>query len=140
VKEFLMNEQQHVQDQTLVDQKTRNHILVVDDDHHLRQTIQWMLEEDGFEVQTARDGREAIEQAIAQEPTLILLDMALPLLDGSEVAAQIRLRYGEAVPIILITADGQAEEKSRRVGAVAYLHKPFDFDELILTVQHALGK
>jgi DNA-binding response OmpR family regulator len=132
-----MDEQQRAQNSSTVDQAFYP-ILVVDDDHHLRQTIQWMLEEEGFEVQTAADGREAVEQAIARQPALIILEMGLPLLDGNEVAAQIHALYGTAVPIVLITADGHAEEKSRRVGAASYLRKPFDFDDLIQGVQKAL--
>ncbi len=132
-----MNKPQQAQDAT-IKSDAGSPILVVDDDHHLRQTIQWMLEEEGFEVQTAEDGKEAVEQAIAIQPALIVLDMDLPLLDGSEVAIQIRAHYGTAVPIMLITADGQAEEKSRLVGAVSYLRKPFDFDDLIHAVQQAL--
>lgn len=132
-----MNEQQRAQNSTVINSAPYT-ILVVDDDYHLCKTIQWMLEEEGFKVRTAADGREAVEQAITQQPALIILDMGLPLLDGSEVAAQVRARYGAAVPVVLITADEQAEEKSRRVGAVSYLRKPFDFDDLIQAVQRAL--
>jgi DNA-binding response OmpR family regulator len=134
-----MNEQQRAQNSTIVDQAL-SPILVVDDDHHLLQTIQWLLEEEGFKVQTAADGREAVERAIAQQPALIILDMGLPLLDGSEVATQVRAQYGAAVPVVLITADGRAEEKSRLVGAASYLRKPFDFDDLLQVVQQALEK
>ena len=134
-----MNEQQQSV-QSFQQAKIQQPILVVDDDHNLRQTIRWMLEEEDFSVRTAADGQEAVEQALAQQPALIILDMGLPLLDGSQVSAQVRNHYGEAVPIILITADGQAEEKSRRVGATAFLRKPFDIDDLIDVVQHALDK
>ena len=115
-------------------------ILVVDDDYHLLQTLQWLLEEEGFPVQTASDGREAVELAVAQRPALIILDMFLPLLNGNEVASQVRSQYGTLVPVILITADRHAEEKSRGMEAVSYLRKPFDFDELIEHVQQALKK
>lgn len=114
-------------------------ILVVDDDYHLRNTIQLMLEEEGFVVQIAADGQEAIELAQSQQPALIVLDMGLPLLDGYEVAVQVRNCYGTNVPIVLITADGQAQEKSQRLGATAYLRKPFDMDDLIHVVQQALA-
>ncbi len=113
-------------------------ILVVDDDRHVRQMIRWVLEEEGFSVQSAADGQEALEKIYMQRPALIILDMSLPLLGGDEVAAQVRSHYDGEVPIVLITADGHAEEKSRKVGAIAYLRKPFDIDDLIQIVQRAL--
>ncbi len=133
-----MNEKQQAVNDSV--QELYRPILVVDDDHNLRQTIQWVLEEEGFSVWTAGDGQEAVEQAMAQQPGLVILDMGLPLLDGSEVAAQVQARYGDAVPLILITADGQAEEKSRRVSAASFLRKPFDIDELVDAVQQALRR
>lgn len=131
-----MNEQQQAIKQG-INVQTQKLILVVDDDYHLRKMVQWTLEEEGFEVQTAGDGREAVEQALLQQPALILLDMGLPLLDGSGVVAQVRTRYGKMVPIIIMSADGHVEEKSRQVEAVAYVRKPFDIDDLIHAVQHA---
>jgi two-component system, NtrC family, response regulator AtoC len=132
-----VSEQQQVQNSDVLDQSLHP-ILVVDDDHSLRKTIQMMLEEEGFVVQTAADGQEAVEQAISQRPSLIILDMGLPLLDGSEVAAQVRTHYGGRVPVVLMTADGRAEEKSRRIGAASYLRKPFDIEDLIQMVEQAL--
>ncbi|MBA2396015.1 MAG: response regulator transcription factor [Ktedonobacteraceae bacterium] len=131
-----MNEQQQAIKQG-INVQTQKLILVVDDDYHLRKMVQWTLEEEGFEVQTAGDGREAVERALLQQPALILLDMGLPLLDGSGVVAQVRTRYGKMVPIIIMSADGHVEEKSRQVEAVAYVRKPFDIDDLIHAVQHA---
>lgn len=132
-----MNDQSRMQQGVLVKPDLHS-ILVVDDDHDLCQTIRFMLEEEGFLVRTAADGREAVEQALAFQPALIILDMALPLLNGEAVATHIRAHYGTTVPIVLITADGHAEIKSRQVGAIAFLRKPFDFDELIQVVQQAL--
>ena len=113
-------------------------ILVVDDDHNLRQTIQWVLEDEGYTVATAVDGQEAVELAIGQQPALIVLDMGLPLLSGNEVAAQVRSHYGIDVPIVLITADGHIEEKSRQVEASSFLRKPFEIDDLVTAVEQAL--
>lgn len=131
-----MTEHQHVTKQSRTKQAP-SPILVVDDDYYLCQMVKWTLEEEGFEVQTAADGREAVERALLRQPGLILLDMGLPLLDGSAVATQVRARYGMMVPIMIMSADGHVEEKSRQVGAVAYLRKPFHIDDLIRAVQHA---
>jgi DNA-binding response OmpR family regulator len=113
-------------------------ILVVDDDPRIRQAIRWALEEEGFVVETAADGRQAPERAVGVRPALVVLDMRLPVVDGATVADGLRAAYGEPPPIILITADDRAEEKARRVGAYAHLPKPFDLDELIATIQRGL--
>lgn len=139
LKEASVNERQ-LSVNSSAQEQVHSPILVVDDDRNLRKTIQWVLEEEGFSVQAAADGQEAMEHVIAQQPALIILDMGLPLLDGGEVAARIHAQYGAAVPIVLITADGQAEEKSRRIGAASFLRKPFDIDDLIHAVQQALER
>ncbi len=131
-----MNDEQQSGATTSQDQKYAP-ILVVDDDHQLCQTIRWMLEEEGFAVQTAADGREAVALLTAQRPALVLLDKGLPLMNGDAVAEQVRAHYALTVPIILMTADGQATEMSQRIGAVSHLRKPFDFDDLISQVQQA---
>ena len=90
-------------------------------------------------VRDAADGQEAVEWLTRQRPLLVLLDMGLPIVSGDGVAASLRAHYGTAVPVVVLTADGRASEKARHVGAVAYLHKPFDIDELVRTVYAALA-
>jgi DNA-binding response OmpR family regulator len=114
-------------------------VLIVEDDTDLRQTIQWTLEDEGFVVETAGDGREALERATLRKPSLVVLDMGLPILDGNGVAAGLRATYGETVTILTMTADGHAADKAARIGAVGYLSKPFDLDDLINEVWKALG-
>ena len=113
-------------------------ILVVDDDSHLLQMIQWVLEDVGFEVQTAVDGEEALTQARRRRPALVILDMGLPVLGGSQVAAELHTLYGAAVPIVLITADGHAAWKGKQLGASAFLRRPFEIADLVQTVQQTL--
>ncbi len=114
------------------------HILVVDDDPDILFTIQWALEDEGYQVRTAADGREAIQRGIESRPALLVLDMGLPIVAGDGVAARLREAYGSELPILLITADGHAADKARRVGAVAYLSKPFDVDTLVETVRRSV--
>ena len=121
------------------EQATDTHILVVDDDLNLCQTIQVVLEEEGFVVRTALDGKEALEQAERMRPATVVLDMGLPLLDGEAVARELRVRYGVTVPVVLMTADGHFREKGRRVGAVVALEKPFEIDDLVTAVYQALS-
>ena len=114
-------------------------ILVVDDDSHVLQMIQWVLEDVGFEVRTAADGKEALTQARRHRPALVILDMGLPLLDGSQVATELRTLYGAAVPIVIITADRHAAWKGNQIGASAFLRKPFEITDLVQTVLQALN-
>jgi two-component system response regulator MprA len=113
-------------------------VLVVDDDHRVREMIRWALEEEGFGVETAADGQQALDRAALRAPALVILDITLPVLDGYGVADRLRATQGERLPILAITADGSAPEKARRVGAYAYLRKPFDVDDLLLKVQVGL--
>ncbi|MBM2810842.1 MAG: sle [Chloroflexi bacterium] len=116
------------------------HILVVDDDPNIRQAIQWALEDDGLKVETAADGRQAVERVAAHRPSLMVLDMALPLLDGRQVVQELRANYGDAPPIVVITADGRAGEKAKQVGALAYLRKPFEVESLVAAVRSGLSQ
>ena len=118
---------------------TERVVLVVEDDNDLCQTIQWMLEDEGLTVQTASDGREALTLAEHRKPSLVVLDMNLPIVDGFGVAAGLRSTYGNSVTILTMTADGRAAEKAKRIGAVGYLSKPFELDALIEAVWRALG-
>jgi CheY-like chemotaxis protein len=115
-------------------------ILVVDDDAGTRMTIQWALEDAGFVVETALDGRQALEQIASSRPALVVLDIRLPIADGTAVADGLRQSYGIPPPIVLVTGDDRAEEKARRVGAYAYLLKPFDLDDLVSVVRRGLGQ
>lgn len=114
-------------------------VLVVDDDPALRQTIRWTLEADGFPVVSAAGAAQAVEAAQRERPALVLLDYGLPDGDGSTVAQALRTHFlGNPPPIIVITADGRAAEKAARAGAAAYLHKPFDLDDLLGSIRRVL--
>jgi DNA-binding response OmpR family regulator len=114
-------------------------ILVVDDDPEIRDVVRWLLEDEGWTVETASDGRDALERATRARPALIVLDMGLPILTGEEVAMRLHEVYVEPPPIIVVSADGRAGEKAARIGAASYLHKPFDVDALARLVRIALG-
>jgi DNA-binding response OmpR family regulator len=113
-------------------------VLVVEDDAHVRRTLEWTLEAEDLPVQVAPTGRRALELATGQRPSLVLLDIGLPDIDGYAVAAGVRAVHGDDVPILVLTADGRAAEKARQVGAVGYLSKPFELDELVATVKRLL--
>ncbi len=110
-------------------------VLVVEDERPLRQMMQWALEDEGLPVALAANGREALEVAARRQPSMVVLDMVLPLLDGVGVASGLRELYGSDLPILLITADGRIVEKARTVGAHEFLRKPFEIDDLLDVVQ-----
>lgn len=122
-----------------IDDPGDNCILVVDDDSGVRQTLEWALQDEGFAVVTAADGREALQLVAERSPDLILLDMAMPVLDGFGFSSALRQRHGDGIPIVVLTADGRAAQKAARVGAVDYLRKPFDLDELVARVWNGLA-
>jgi two-component system, OmpR family, response regulator MprA len=112
-------------------------ILVVDDDRSLRELMQWALVDEGFEVRTAADGLEALERIATAPPRLAVLDMSLPGVDGFGVAHALRAR---TIPVLVVTADGEASAKAARAGAYAFLRKPFDMRELVAAVREGLRK
>jgi DNA-binding response OmpR family regulator len=114
-------------------------ILVVDDDPEIRDVVRWLLEDEGWAVETASDGRDALDRATRARPALIVLDMGLPILSGEEVAMRLHDVYADPPPIIVVSADGRAGEKAARIGAASYLHKPFDVDVLVRLVQRTLS-
>ena len=116
----------------------RGPVLVVEDDGNIRELICESLRAAGLEITEAADGEEAVKAARDRRPAAIVLDLGLPLLDGTAVADQIRDMYEGPVPIIVVTAGGRSEDVSR-VRPAAHLTKPFDIADLISAVTHAIA-
>jgi diguanylate cyclase (GGDEF)-like protein len=115
-------------------------VLVVDDDRNLRKIISTNLELAGYAVETAADGREALERIEDAVPDLLLLDLMMPYMDGYEVARRVRNHPNPSianVPIIILTAKGETEDKLRgfEAGADDYITKPFGPRELLARVR-----
>lgn len=116
-------------------------ILIVDDEPHIRRILQFLLEQAGYQVVVAADGRQALDLMAAQRPDLVLLDVMMPHLDGFAVLESLRKdRDGQCTPVIMLTARGESADRVRglRVGANDYLGKPFDRDELLARVANLL--
>ena len=108
-------------------------ILVVDDVRTLTQLLEMFLSRRGFQVQTVNDSRTAVQAAIDFLPTVVLLDINMPFLDGYEVARRIRQQPGiQSVPIISITShnDDVHHRRSAEAGIGHHLTKPCSFSEL----------
>ena len=117
-------------------------ILVVDDDPDLVRALRLRLRANNYEVTTACDGYAAIASAQKERPTLIILDLGLPVGDGFVVLD--RLQNSDAlagIPVIVLSArDPQTdEERALKAGAAAFLQKPADNDELLNVIKVSLG-
>ena len=110
-------------------------ILVVDDDERIVNFLTTKLKASGYEVLTARNGSEGLEQVQAQEPDLIVLDLMMPVMDGLEMLKQ--LRSFSMIPVIILTAKGADSEriKGLELGADDYLPKPFNPNELVARIE-----
>ncbi|MCL1599756.1 MAG: response regulator [Actinomycetia bacterium] len=118
-------------------------ILIVDDDPDILQFVRLNLELDGFEVELAGGGREALEKAAAAPPDLMLLDVMMPEIDGLTVLRRMRSDPPTAnIPVIVLTARSLAEDRVRGLdlGADDYITKPFDLEELIARVKTVLRR
>ncbi|MHB8174594.1 MAG: sigma-54-dependent transcriptional regulator [Nitrospirota bacterium] len=114
-------------------------ILVVDDEHLIRWTLEQHLGKEGYDVYTAEDGEKALQITSDIAPDLVLLDNQLPGVQGIEVLGRIK-EIDKDIIIIMITAHGLLETavKAMKLGAYDYIGKPFNLDEITLTIKKAL--
>ncbi len=115
-------------------------ILVVDDEQSYRDALSVALQREGFAVETAADGVEAIEKFDAMQPALVLLDVMLPRISGVDVCREIRTR--SQVPILMVTARNSEIDAvvGLEIGADDYITKPFGLRELVARVRAALRR
>jgi two-component system, cell cycle response regulator DivK len=106
-------------------------ILVVEDLTDIRKMMKIMVELYGYEVIEARDGAEAVEQAREHRPSLVLMDLAMPLMNGADAARAIKSEENlENIPIIAVTAYRNMDEEAIEAGCSRVIHKPVDFLKL----------
>ncbi|MBK8020816.1 MAG: response regulator [Chloroflexi bacterium] len=118
-------------------------ILVVDDYIVQQRVLRQVLSSAGYDVTVAGDGMEALEYLAAEQYALVILDIAMPEMDGIEVLSRMRDREPtRALPVIMLTASGEEEAKAiaRKAGADAFLTKPASSHEIIATVQGMIGE
>ncbi len=112
-------------------------ILVVDDDLETRNMVREMLEGQGFIVDTAIDGVEALNKLDSTKYDLVLMDLAMPRMDGIAATREIRARpYGDGLPVVAISAhtSGAAEEEAFEAGMDGYLRKPFTREHIMIEI------
>jgi DNA-binding response OmpR family regulator len=118
-------------------------ILVVDDDPEVRMATRDFLSSKGYEVAVAEGGREALRMIDASPPDVVLLDVAMPVMDGMETLRRIVATH-PAMPVIMVTANADIEITSKvlQLGAADYVPKPFDLDYLdqAISIQLSAGR
>lgn len=122
---------------------TPRHILVVDDERDLCELVSYNLTKAGFDVATAHSGRQALQQLSARAPDLVILDVMLPELSGTEIASRIRSNPATAsIPILMLTAKTDEVDQivGLTVGADDYVTKPFSMKVLLARVEAILRR
>jgi two-component system response regulator MprA len=109
-------------------------VLVVDDDPTIREAVASLLRDEGYRVVTAPDGVAALRAVVRQAPSILVLDLDLPILDGRAMVQELHRRQIE-VPIVIISAQRDGRRVARDLGVQCYLAKPFDLDALLTSVE-----
>ena len=120
-----------------MEKRTEAPVLIVEDDVDIRRILETILVEDGLPVVACSNGSDALAWLEERRPALIVLDLSLPKMPGEEVAHSARQRFGQTLPILVVTGDSRARERTEQAETFVYLTKPFDNEEL-LRVVHAL--
>lgn len=115
-------------------------ILVVEDHADLRELLAVLLEGEGFTVQTATNGADALNSLDRARPSLILLDLMMPVMSGDEFRErQLADPRHRDVPVICMTAAHDGLARAERIQADDYFQKPLDFDQLLTVVRARVG-
>lgn len=116
------------------------HILVVDDDPHIRELVRHFLQNEGFAVHEAADGVEALAKLESVKASLVILDIMMPNMDGWQLCRELREHYD--FPLLMLTAKGETAQKMKgfQLGADDYLVKPFEPLELVARVKALLRR
>lgn len=112
---------------------TAKKILIADDDADIRRMLRFHLEDRGFELVIARNGAEALEMILVENPDAVILDVMMPELTGWEVLKYLRTKDAfKELPVLMLTGIGESlnETTSPLFGASAFLDKPFDLDDV----------
>ncbi len=114
-------------------------ILIIDDDHDIRDVVSMVLAAEGYDVETATDGVAGLDRLrVGARPSLILLDMMMPRLDGEGFLRAMRSDPNTAdIPVVILTGHPAARKKAAELGAAGCLAKPVELLDLLGAIQHA---
>lgn len=122
---------------------SRRHVLVVDDDRDIRETLAELLADEGYHVSVAADGLEAL-RVLAEaraRPDLILLDLMMPNMDGFEFRErQLDDRANASIPIAVVSAGGNAKDAAERLRAAGFLQKPVKLKPLLALIEQIVAR
>jgi two-component system alkaline phosphatase synthesis response regulator PhoP len=117
-------------------------VLIVDDEPNILLSLEFLMKKAGFDVRTARDGEQALNEIASAPPDLLLLDVMMPKRDGFDVCQTVRANPSwSGVRIIMLTAKGREveREKGLALGADDYITKPFSTRDVLVQVERVLG-
>ncbi len=131
----------HEPDAPIAPEKFRGRLLVVDDEATARRALATLLTDDGYAVETAASGEEALEKLAASPPDLMLTDVRMPGIDGVELLTRAKAS-DPSLSVIVMTAFGNVRDavNAMKVGAEHYITKPVDLDELSLVIERVLSQ
>jgi len=117
-------------------------LLLIEDDPHISRFLKLELEHSGYEIILAVTGDQALDLLEAEEPDLIILDVMLPVIDGFSILRFIREEVSEELPVIMLTARGEVNDrvKGLKGGADDYVVKPFHIEELLARIEALLRR
>jgi CheY-like chemotaxis protein len=118
----------------------RSSVLVVDDDRDIRETLQELIEDEGYEVATARNGAEALDRVRDVRPGLIVLDLFMPVMDGAEFRRrQLADPAIAEIPVVVVSAAAGLDERVAAMRAAGHFEKPLRLDDLLAVISRFCG-
>ena len=115
-------------------------ILVVDDDPDILQTLALCLSTEGYRILVASNGREALDVLEKEKPSVILLDLMMPVMDGWQFVAALEERGKRDMPLLILSADRAVQGHAQKLRANGHPAKPFDLEDLLVKVAELVGR
>jgi CheY-like chemotaxis protein len=120
-----------------------SHVLIVEDDRDIRESVAEILVDEGYSVSAAADGREALDllRGAGRRPDIILLDLMMPVMNGFQFREeQLKEPALAAIPVLIVTADANARSKAETLNAAGFVQKPLKIQPLLDLLETLLGK